>query len=137
MLCDQSSSTHFCGQVWKWAGIYLKTNKKLGVNHWEVQPKLLRVFDDVHNWIENKTYPPDKIAVRFHRDIVWMHPFPNGNGRWSRQMAYMLAVRVGQLHFTRRDSVHRVPDEIRKAYIAALQAADNQDYSLLWAFARS
>ncbi len=125
------------GQVWKWAGTYRKTNKNLGVNHWEVQPELLRVFDNVRYWIENKAYPPDEIAVRFHRDIVWVHPFPNGNGRWSRLMADMLAIRLGRPRFTWGDSALRAPDETRQAYIAALKAADNHDYGPLLAFARS
>jgi Fic-DOC domain mobile mystery protein B len=125
------------GQVWKWAGTYRKTNKNLGVNHWEVQPELLRVFDNVRYWVDNKTYSPDEIALRFHRDIVWVHPFPNGNGRWSRLMADMLAVRLGQSRFSWGNSTLRAPDETRQAYIAALKKADNHDYGPLLAFARS
>ena len=124
-------------QVWKWAGTYRTTNKNLGVNYWEIQPELLRVFDNVRYWIEHKTYPPDEITVRFHRDTVWIHPFPNGNGRWSRLMADMLAIRLGQKRFTWGNSALRAPDETRKVYIAALKAADDHNYATLLTFARS
>lgn len=125
------------GQVWKWAGRYRTSNKNIGVNYWEVQPKLLRVFENVRYWIENETFPPDEIAVRFHRDIVWVHPFPNGNGRWSRLMADVLAIRLDRPRFTWGNSVLRAPDETRKSYIAALKAADNHDFGPLLVFARS
>lgn len=124
-------------QVWKWAGTYRTTNKNLGVNHWEIQPELLRVFDNVRYWIEHKTYPPDEIAVHFHRDTVWIHPFPNGNGRWSRLMADMLAIRLDRKRFSWGNSALRAPDETRQAYIAALKAADDHDYAALLTFARS
>lgn len=125
------------GQVWKWAGVYRSSNKNFGVNYWEVQPELLHVFDNVRYWVDHKTYPPDEIAVRFHRDIVWIHPFPNGNGRWSRLMADMLAVKLGQHRFSWGNSTLCAPDETRRAYIQALKAADNHDYGPLLAFARS
>lgn len=124
-------------RVWKWAGTYRTSNKNLGPNYWEVQSKLLQVFDNVRYWIESKTYPPDEIAVRFHRDIVWIHPFPNGNGRWSRLMADMPAIRLGQERFSWGGSFLRAHDETRQAYIDALHAADNHDFGLLVAFARS
>lgn len=124
-------------KVWKWAGKYRTTNKNLGVNPNEIQPQLIGVFGNVRYWIEHETYPPDAIAARFHRDIVWIHPFPNGNGRWTRLMADLLAVRLGQPRFTWGGSALRAPDETRRAYIESLRAADNHDYDLLIQFARS
>jgi Fic-DOC domain mobile mystery protein B len=124
-------------KVWKWAGKYRSSNKNLGVNYWEIQPALLRVLDDVRYWAEHKTYPPDEIAVRLHRDAVWIHPFPNGNGRWSRMMADVLVMRLNQPLFTWGGSALRAPDETRRVYIAALKAADNHDYSALIQFARA
>jgi len=124
-------------KVWKWAGKYRTSKKNIGPNHWEVQPKLVGVFDNVRYWIEHKTYPPDEIAIRFHRDIVWIHPFPNGNGRWSRLMADMLCVFLGGDKFTWGGSTLRDHDETRRLYIDALRVADNHDYTALIAFARS
>lgn len=125
------------GKVWKWAGTYRTSKKNIGPEYWEVQPQLFLAFDNVRYWIEHKSFPPDEIAVRFHREIVWVHPFPNGNGRWSRLMADMLAIRLGQKRFTWGGSSLRAPDDVRKIYIDALQAADGHDFEPLIAFARS
>ena len=125
------------GKVWKWAGKYRTSNKNLGVNYYEIQPQLVGVFDNVQYWIEHKTYTPDEVAVRFHRDIVWIHPFPNGNGRWSRLMADLLVTRFGQPRFTWGGSSLRAPDQTRRIYIDALRLADSHNYDPLLAFARS
>ena len=125
------------GKVWKWAGKYRTSNRNLGVNYYDIQPQLRSVFDKVQYWIEHKTYLPDEIAVRFHRDIVWIHPFPNGNGRWSRLMADLLVTRLGQPRFSWGGSTLRGPDQTRRAYIDSLRVADNHDYGPLIQFARS
>jgi Fic-DOC domain mobile mystery protein B len=125
------------GKVWKWAGKYRTSNKNLGVNYYEIQPQLRSVFDNIQYWIDHETFPTDEIAVRFHRDIVWIHPFPNGNGRWSRLMADLLVTRLGRPRFSWGGSTLRAPDETRRAYIEALHAADNHDHGPLIQFARS
>src|ERR1700680_581569 len=125
------------GKVWKWAGKYRTSNKNIGPNYWEVQPELVRVFETVRSWIEHEIYPPDEIAIRFHRDIVWVHPFPNGNGRWSRFMADMLCVYLRRDKFTWGGSPLRGDDKTRELYIDALHAGDNHDYPALLGFARS
>ena len=56
---------------------------------------LYEVLQQVRYWVEHETFPPDEIAVRFHHAIVFIHPFPNGNGRWSRLMADIFMVRLG------------------------------------------
>jgi Fic family protein len=75
--------------------------------------------------------------VRFHHALVAIHPFPDGNGRWSRLMADILAVRLGQKRFTWGRSGLRAADETRRAYIGALKKADNHDFAALLPFARS
>src|SRR5208282_287039 len=55
--------------------------KNIGPEYREVQPQLVQAFDNVRYWIEHETFSPDETAIRFHRDIVWIHPFPNDNGR--------------------------------------------------------
>ena len=88
-------------------------------------------------WIAHKTYPVDEIAARFHHKLVWIHCFPNGNGRHARLAADLLLVSLGQPRFTlgRQGLVN--PGETRQGYVAALQAADNHDIQLLLAFVRS
>jgi Fic-DOC domain mobile mystery protein B len=125
------------GRVWRWAGTYRTSNKNIGVERWQVQPRLAEALDNARYSVANKTYSPDEIAVRFHHALVFIHPFPNGNGRWSRLMADLLAVRLGQPRFTWGRSALCAPDETRRAYIDALKAADNHEFGPLLEFARS
>jgi fido (protein-threonine AMPylation protein) len=39
------------------------------------------------------------IRQKLHR-VVAIHPFPNGNGRHARLMAYLLVMRLGRKRFT-------------------------------------
>ena len=125
------------GKVWRWAGVYRSSNKNIGVDRKQIQIRLDEALDNVRYWIEHKTFPPDEIAVRFHHALVFIHPFPNGNGRWSRLMADILAIRLGQPRFSWGRSSLRAADKTRQAYIEALKAADNHDFTALIAFARS
>ena len=123
--------------VWRWAGIYRTSDKSIGVEWQLIQPRLYEVFDQTRYWIENETFSADETAVRFHHALVFIHPFPNGNGRWSRLMADILVVKLEQKRFTWGGRALRAADATRRAYIAALKAADNHDLAALLAFARS
>jgi len=125
------------GKVWRWAGHYRKSEKNLGVELWQVPARLQEVFDNVRYWIEHQTFPADEISVRFHHGLVFIHPFPNGNGRWSRLMADVLVMRLGQPRFTWGRSSLQTADETRRVYISTLKAADNHDFAALITFARS
>src|ERR1700753_1133596 len=125
------------GKIWRWAGTYRTSDKNLGVERWQVQAKLAEAYDTARYGVEHETFPPDEIAVRFHHALVFIHPFPNGNGRWSRMMADLLLVRMGRPRFTWGRSAVRAPDEMRRSYIAALKAADSHDFGPLLAFART
>lgn len=126
------------GEVWKWAGTFRKTEKSIGIDPLHIQIQLHQLLEDIRFWIANETYPPLEIALRFHHKLVFIHLFPNGNGRHARIIADELMVKIFGLHeidwlqgadlqsFTSR----------RQLYIAALKAADQHDYSLLLKFAR-
>src|SRR5688572_2477658 len=53
------------GDVWKWGGEFRKSNKNLGVDRVQVPPALQTLIDDCNFWIDNNTFTPDEIAVRF------------------------------------------------------------------------
>lgn len=124
-------------RVWKWAGDYRTTERNLGIDAYKIQTELVQIIDDVRYWIEHNTYPPDEIAVRFHHRIVLVHPFPNGNGRWSRLAADLLIVQLGGKRFTWGSANLQASGDVRRAYIDALYAADDHDLRPLIAFARS
>jgi Fic-DOC domain mobile mystery protein B len=124
--------------VWRRAGQYRTSDTNLGVDRTLIHPRLYEVFNNTSFWVEAKTFPADEIAIRFHHALVFVHPFPDGNGRWSRLMADVLAVRLGQPRFTWGGGADlQDAGATRDKYIAALQAADNHDFAPLLAFARS
>ena len=125
------------GEVWTWAGEYRTSNKNLGAEHGMIVPRLYEVFENIDYWVNHQTFPPDEIAIRFHHGLVVVHPFANGNGRWSRLMGDILATRLGETPFTWAGGDLADPSMVRAQYIAALQAADGHDFAPLIGFARS
>ena len=123
--------------VWKWAGDYRTTERNLGVASYLLQPELYQILDDARYWIENATYGPDELAIRFHHRLVFVHPFPNGNGRWSRLASDLLIVRNGGGRFTWGRANLQPASDVRRAYVDALHAADQNDIEPLVTFARS
>lgn len=125
------------GQVWRWAGTIRNSDRNIGIAFHQIRPQLRLLIEDAGYWLENGTFPPDEIAVRFHHRLVLIHPFPNGNGRHGRLAADLLAVRLGQARLTWGRVNLVEPEETRRRYIAALRAADAHDIRPLLDFARS
>jgi len=125
-------------KVWRWAGRYRTTERNLGSLPHRIQVELYALLDNIRYWIENKTFPSDEIAVRFHHGLVLVHPFANGNGRWSRLAADILIVQLGGNRFSWGAGADlQKLGEDRDRYIAALKQADKHDISQLLEFARS
>jgi Fic-DOC domain mobile mystery protein B len=126
------------GEVWAWAGTFRKTNKNIGIDKWQIPIELRCLLDDVRYWHENNTYPPDEIAVRFKNRIVRIHCFANGNGRHSRLIADIIIEKIYKLPVFSWGAVQLSGEgDARAAYLRAVKAADNGDYSQLLAFSRS
>jgi len=124
--------------VWAWAGEFRQTNKNLGLDKWQIPVALRCLLGDIRYWHENNTYPPDEIAVRFKHCIVSIHCFPNGNGRHSRLMADIIIEKIyKQPVFSWGAALSLSKGNARAAYLKAVRSADQGDYSLLLAFARS
>jgi Fic-DOC domain mobile mystery protein B len=122
------------GEVWKWAGSYRLTEKNIGVDARQINVQLRDLLDDVRYWAKNSTYSPIEGAIRFHHRLVYIHPFPNGNGRHARIMADVLLEKVHKtqaIDWSGGDDLQRM-NERRKHYIAALRAADGGDYGPLF-----
>lgn len=73
-------------EVWEWGGHYRTKNVlPVGVEPYQIPLMLAELTQDVEYWL---TKPVDmtflEMAARIHQRIAWIHPFPNGNGRFSR-----------------------------------------------------
>ena len=128
--------TKMFAETWKWAGKYRRTEKTIGVPFCEINDRLAALFGDVRCWMANSTYSVDETAVRFHHRLVFIHPFPNGNGRHARLIAGVLAIKLGRADFTWGAGNLFKRGEARKKYLEAIQAADNGELEPLLLFAR-
>lgn len=125
-------------KTWKWAGEFRTTDKNIGIHWSQISIKLKNLCDDVKYWIDNKVFSNDEIAIRFHHQLVFIHPFSNGNGRHARLMADMLITKLEGERFSwgmHKDLVHAT--HARSMYIKALRFADKGDFKALLEFARS
>jgi Fic-DOC domain mobile mystery protein B len=123
--------------IWRWAGTYRTSERNLGVAHHRIETELRQAIDDARYWIEHGSYAPDELCVRLHHRLVVVHPFPNGNGRWSRLAADVLIVQQHGQRFTWGSANLQSAGDVRRRYIDALHAADDHDFTPLVTFARS
>ncbi len=124
-------------RTWRWAGRFRKTQKSIGVEAYRISSELKNLVEDVKAWIEFESYPADEIVARFHHRLVFIHPFPNGNGRHARLAADLLARQLGITPFSWGAHSRLSLEEVRRNYIEALQEADRHDFAKLLKFVRS
>ena len=126
------------GDVWKWAGEFRKTEKNIGIPWTQIGIELKILLDDTKYWIDNNTFPPEEIAIRFKHRIVSIHCFPNGNGRHSRIMADIIMESIfGNEIFSWHQSNMVKANETRNQYIKALKEADKGNFKQLIQFAKN
>lgn len=125
--------TKLFGDVWAWAGSYRLTEKNIGIDprHISVQLKLL--LDDVRFWVQHQTYAPHETAIRFHHRLVYIHPFPNGNGRHARIAADVLLEQYFKLQPINWAGGYDLQaiNQRRRDYINGLREADQSNYQPL------
>lgn len=129
------------GDVWTWAGSQRRRETNIGVSPHQIPMALRQALDGARYWHEHDAHPVDHRAARIHHRLVVVHPFPNGNGRCTRLIADLYLRSVGSPPFSwaagRLDGGAEARRDVRRAYIAALDAAPFDDYEALVAFARS
>lgn len=131
------------GNVWKWAGQYRLTEKTIGIDPFQIPVQIRELCKNTEFQIQNLGSGSweDELAVRFHHRLVLIHPFPNGNGRHSREMTDVLLTLHGQERFTWGDTNQGVgiveAGKQRATYIEALKDADQGRFTKLIQFVRS
>ena len=105
-------------------------NLNLGSAWHQVEGELQDLLDDLAYW---EVHWPDVLeqAVHLHYRSVRIHPFMNGNGRWSRMLANIwLRLQNAQLPCGREQTIGTV-SPIRSEYLNTLRSADNGDIAPL------
>lgn len=124
--------------VWTWAGKYRQTETSIGVDPRAIAESVNVLVNNALLWFKNADmYAIDRTVCEVHHRLVQIHPFPNGNGRFSRLFADLMLVSLGRKVFDWGGGGLEKTSESRSAYITALRKADAGDISLLCAFVRS
>lgn len=124
-------------ETWRWAGQFRKTLKNIGIMPYEIPQELVKLCADVALQIESASLPFDEIAARLHHRLVWIHPFPNGNGRHARIYTDIFLAHHQRPKFTWGQDSLLAPTQTRKHYIQALREADQHNFLPLFEFVRS
>ena len=119
------------GDVWDWAGKLRQVELSIGVKAYMVSMELKKLVDDLEFWDKNKIFPVIEIAARLHHRAVQIHPFKNGNGRWSRMLANIYLRQNGLTPTKWNEDLLSKENPHRDDYIQALKMADNADFTKL------
>lgn len=119
------------GNVWEWAGKYRKTQTSIGVKPGLIPTQLAEFCDEVMYWLK---HPIEltfiEMSARIHHRLVYIHPFENGNGRFSRFVAdlFLLAFKCQHPIWPSQLDEEGIA---RRDYIIALKEADKGNYESL------
>lgn len=117
------------GNVWDWAGKLRQGELSIGIRAYLVSTELKKLVDDISYWDIHKTYDAAEMAARIHHRAVQIHPFQNGNGRWSRMLANIYLRQNGLMPVKWQEDALAKENPKRIQYIKALKMADDGDYS--------
>lgn len=115
------------GRVWKWAGRYRASNKNLGVDWTKIRESVALHLGNVRAQLD-ASLDHASVTTFYHHGLVFIHPFPNGNGRWARMATEVLCKELGFV----QPSWISIPVggyvSYRSRYISALKSADDGNF---------
>lgn len=119
------------GDVWEWAGKLRQCELSIGIKAYLISTEIKKLVDDLAYWEEYQTFDKTEIATRLHHRAVQIHPFQNGNGRWSRMLANIYLRQQGLMPVQWQEDLLAKENPNRLRYIDALKQADKGDYLAL------
>jgi Fic-DOC domain mobile mystery protein B len=113
------------GDVWSWAGQIRPRPLSLGSDPAHIGEHLARLCDQIQG---REPSMPSMLeqAVFIHHRAVQIHPFRNGNGRWSRMLSNIW-LRIHNCPIVEWPAGIGLESPIRSEYLACLRAADAHD----------
>ena len=117
------------GDVWSWAGALRTTQTNIGAAPRQITEALQSMLINLRHW-HKQGDPLIEQAAMLHHTAVKIHPFPNGNGRWSRMLANIWLKQNGH-PLTIWPADLETLTETRDEYLAAVKKGDELDYGPL------
>lgn len=116
------------GKVWKWAGKFRTTELNIGSAPHQIHTQLKQLVDNFWYWEKETKMEVLEKAARLHHGLVKIHPFKNGNGRWSRLITNIYLRKKEMPSIQWPEETLQADSPFRKKYIQALQKADQGNY---------
>lgn len=115
------------GDIWTFAGKIRTTELGNPDFHkpYDIRPALADLEKDLKYWLKNKTYSEPEMIALFHEKLLTIHPFKDGNGRWSRILTEFICARE-KLQIPNWGGKIASDTERRNIYIAAIKKARRQ-----------
>lgn len=114
--------------VWAWAGRLRRLETTIGIAPEHIEQRLYELAGNFPLWTD---VPVVERAAMLHHKAVQIHPFENGNGRWSRLLANIwLRLNDEPIALWPGDALS-VESPIRGEYLEAIRAADKGRYGPL------
>lgn len=119
--------------VWSWAGNFRKSETSIGIEPYRIPKQLGELCLEVTAWSDEAVHLTLlERAARIHHQLVWIHPFENGNGRFSRLIADRFLIAY-HLPYPNWPPLQENGNN-RSTYIHSLQQADRGNYKPLVQF---
>lgn len=85
---------HMLKEIWKFAGTPRDIELANPDFHmpFNIRPSLKELEQDLKTWIEHQ-HPFEELIAKFHERLLTIHPFRDGNGRWSRVLTELVCAR--------------------------------------------
>jgi fido (protein-threonine AMPylation protein) len=118
MLCD----------VWKFSGKIrlVELENSDFIQSYKIRPALRELEENFIFWSKNKTFNQRELIARMHERLLTIHPFRDGNGRWSRVLINMICEK--EMYELPSWGIETLDDEKRRSqYIDAVKKARNDD----------
>ena len=115
--------------VWKFAGSIRKvelSNPAFKMPY-DIWPEIGRLEKDLEYWLNNKSFSDKEMLAKFHERILTIHPFLDGNGRWSRLLTEYIAKSTSFPIPTWGQALNQDTNKRRRLYIEALDLARNSN----------
>jgi Fic-DOC domain mobile mystery protein B len=120
------------GSTWKWAGEYRGGHLSYGLPPQEILAAIDRVLIETRHDLAEEYYTQRALCARYHHRIAIIHPFPRGNGRWSRLATDTLALALHEpIPTWGAAGTHPSP---RDAYLDAIAQANEGEFEALFRF---
>ncbi len=113
-------------KVWKWAGNFrLHELNNEDFNHpASISQNIKKLEGDLTYWLDHNTFADQREAMaRFHEQLLTIHPYTNGNGRWSRILTEYICKRENIKNPTWGKSLKTNTKKHREAYVLAVTKA--------------